>query len=80
MLSLTIPKLWIVGAAIGGPPSVVAEPIAAQAERTSYHDALYADVILIWGELALRIVKCSYATCANLLIGGWHDDEGDFTG
>lgn len=59
---------------------VVADPIVAQAERSSYHGVSNADVILTWGELALRIVKCSYAICANLLIGGWHDDEGDFTG
>lgn len=59
---------------------VVADPAAAQAEWPSYHDVQSADVILTWGWLALRIVKCSYAICANLLIGGWHDDEGDITG
>ena len=59
---------------------VVADPNAARSERSSYQGVQSADVILIWGELALRIVKCSYAICANLLIGGWHDVEGDITG
>jgi hypothetical protein len=38
--------------------------------------AVLTDGILFEDYQALRIVKCSYAVYANLLLGGWHGNNG----